>query len=276
VRCLLKAFPGSHDQWIEFNGDSRAYVDLRDPEARNVFLKRSFEPDFFRIARAVLFDGGVYFDCGANFGMCTFGLLPSMNPTTVSCHLFEANPALISYLQTSSTVFPFVRIKIIEGCLSDHEGTSRFQISERLTGHSRVHPEGSSVTRNIILDDYLKENRIEMVNFLKLDIEGQELIALRGLSAALNLQKIEVIYLEVATDVLDRYRLVPGDVVRFLESNGFRLFYCREKDVPQRSSPVVRFRRSNLNQLRLLEFKLPVGNLRTDLLAVHKAFISNR
>jgi FkbM family methyltransferase len=208
--------------------------------------------------------------------MCTFGLLPSMNPTTVSCHLFEANPALISYLQTSSTVFPFVRIKIIEGCLSDHEGTSRFQISERLTGHSRVHPEGSSVTRNIILDDYLKENRIEMVNFLKLDIEGQELIALRGLSAALNLQKIEVIYLEVATDVLDRYRLVPGDVVRFLESNGFRLFYCREKDVPQRSSPVVRFRRSNLNQLRLLEFKLPVGNLRTDLLAVHKAFISNR
>jgi predicted membrane-bound spermidine synthase len=58
VRSLLRAFPDSHDQWIEFNNDARAYVDLRDPEARNVFLKRSFEPDFFRIARAVLFDGG--------------------------------------------------------------------------------------------------------------------------------------------------------------------------------------------------------------------------
>jgi hypothetical protein len=44
-----------------------------------------------------------------------------------------------------------------------------------------------------------------MVNFLKLNIEGQELIALQGLSAALNLQKIEVIYLEMATDVLERY-----------------------------------------------------------------------
>ena len=275
VRCLLKAFPGSHDQWIEFNGDARAYVDLRDPEARNVFLKRSFEPDFFRIARAVLFGGGVYFDCGANFGLCTFGLLPSMSSQTVSCHLFEANPALVPYLQTSSTVFPCVRIKIVEGCLSDHKGTSRFQISEQLTGHSHVHPEGSSETRNIILDGYLEENRIKKINLLKLDIEGQELIALRGLSAALKLQMIEVIYLEVATDVLDRYRLVPGDVIGFLESNGFRLFYCRDKDVPERCSPAVRFKRSNLNQLRLLEFKLPAENLRTDLLAVHKALIAN-
>jgi FkbM family methyltransferase len=275
VRCLLKAFPGSHDQWIEFNGDARAYVDLRDPEARNVFLKRSFEPDFFRIARAVLFGGGVYFDCGANFGLCTFGLLPSMSSQTVSCHLFEANPALIPYLQTSSTVFPCVRIKIVEGCLSDHKGTSRFQISEQLTGHSHVHPEGSSETRNIILDGYLEENRIKKINLLKLDIEGQELIALRGLSAALNLQMIEVIYLEVATDVLDRYRLAPGDVIGFLESNGFRLFYCRDKDVPERCSPAVRFKRSNLNQLRLLEFKLPAENLRTDLLAVHKALTAS-
>jgi FkbM family methyltransferase len=198
-----------------------------------------------------------------------------MNPATVNCHLFEANPAFFPFLQTSSTVFPCVRIKIIEGCLSDHEGTSRFQITERFTGHSHVHPEGSSVTRNIVLDDYLEENRIKKINLLKLDIEGQELIALRGLSAALNLRKIEVIYLEVATDVLVRYRLVPADVIGFLESNGFRLFYCREKDVPERCSPAVRFRRSNLNQLRLLEFKLPVGNLRTDLLAVHEALIAN-
>jgi FkbM family methyltransferase len=275
VKCLLRAFPGSHDQWIEFNNDARAYVDLRDPEARNVFLKKSFEPDFFRIARAVLFDGGVYFDCGANFGLCTFGLLPSMNPATVSYHLFEANPALIPYLEASSAVFPSVRIKIVEGCLSDHKGTSRFQISEQLTGHSHVHPKGSSEIPNIILDDYLEENRIKEINFLKLDIEGQELIALRGLSAALDLQMIEVIYLEVATDVLGRYRLSPGDVIGFLESNGFRVFYCRDKDTSERGSSTLCFKRSNLNQLRLLEFKLPAGNLRTDLLAVHKALIAS-
>ena len=74
--------------------DARAYVDLCDPEARNVFLKRSFEPDFFGIARAVLFHGGVYFDCGTNLGLCMFGLLPSIDSATVSCHLFEGKSSL--------------------------------------------------------------------------------------------------------------------------------------------------------------------------------------
>jgi hypothetical protein len=88
VDLLLGVFPDSHDQWIEFNEGARAYVDLRDPEARNVFLKRSFEPDFFKLASAVLSEGGVFFDCGANFGLCTFGLLPSIASSHLSCHLF--------------------------------------------------------------------------------------------------------------------------------------------------------------------------------------------
>jgi hypothetical protein len=85
---------------------------------------------------------------------------------------------------------------------------------------------------------------------------------------------VEVIYLEVATDVLDRYHVEPGDVAGFLEKNGFRVFYCHEKDILGGCSPTVRFKRSNLNQLRLLEFKPPVGNVRTDLLAVREALIT--
>jgi hypothetical protein len=79
VKFLLAVFPDSHDQLIEFNSGARAYVDLRDAEVRNVFLKRSFEAEFFRIAESVLACGGVYFDCGANFGLCTFGLLEAVD-----------------------------------------------------------------------------------------------------------------------------------------------------------------------------------------------------
>jgi hypothetical protein len=162
----------------------------------------------------------------------------------------------------------------VEGCLSDHRGQTRFVIDSRNLGRSHVHPKGSSLSRNVVLDDYLVENKIEVINFLKLDIEGQELNALRGLSAALNRQILEVIYLEVATDVLDRYQLVPGDIIGFLVSNGFRIFYCREKDTSGDGFTTVRFKRDKLNQLRLTEFKLPEGNLRTDLIAVHEALIA--
>jgi hypothetical protein len=57
VNCLLGVFPKSHDQWIEFNGRAKAYVNLRDPEVRNVFLQRSFKPGFLKLASAVLSEG---------------------------------------------------------------------------------------------------------------------------------------------------------------------------------------------------------------------------
>ena len=143
----MSAFKGSHDQWIEFNEDGKAYVDLRDLEARNVFLKRCFEPDFFTMALAILSDGGTFFDCGANFGLCTFGLLPVIKGDRLACHLFEANHDLIRYLKTSSAPFPTTRIEVTEGCLSDRPGVSRFHIHRDSPGKSHVTAGGASVQK---------------------------------------------------------------------------------------------------------------------------------
>ena len=153
----------------------KAYVDLRDPEVRNVFLKRSFEPDFLQLTSTVLLEGGVAFDCGANFGLCTFGLLPSVDLDHLSFHLFEPNRNLIPYLEKSKSLFPSASIKVIEGCVSDRPGTSRLQIDSQSTGHSHVDSDGSIAQENIVLDDYLERHGLKVVTFLKMDLEGQEL-----------------------------------------------------------------------------------------------------
>jgi FkbM family methyltransferase len=276
VKLLLSAFQGSHDQWIEFNEHAKAYVDLRDPEVRNVFLKHCFEPDFFRTALAVLSDGDVFFDCGANFGLCTFGLIPVIKRQRLACHLFEANHNLIRYLKTSSTLFPATRIEVTEGCLSDRHGVSRFHINTDSLGKSHVAVDGASVQRNIVLDDYLDSNRIDVVNFLKMDIEGQELTALRGLSKALNRGAIEVIYFELRTELLHRYGFVAEDIVQFLNQSGFRVFYCRERDLAGRATARVTFSRPGLNRLHLAEIGIVPSDIGTDLLAVHGSLIIER
>jgi FkbM family methyltransferase len=276
VKLLLSAFKGSHEQWIEFNGQAKAYVDLRDPEARNVFLKRCFEPDFFRTALAVLSDGGTFFDCGANFGLCTFGLLPMIKGDRLVCHLFEANHDLVRFLKTSSALFPATRIEVIEGCLSDRHGVSRFHINTDSPGKSHVAGNGTAVQRNIVLDDYLDANRINAVRFLKMDIEGQELTALRGFSKALNRGAIEVIYFEVRTELLHRYGFAAEDVVQFLSQCGFRVFYCRERDLADRSTATATFSRSGLNRLHLAEVGIVPRDIGTDLLAVHGSLIIER
>jgi FkbM family methyltransferase len=190
--------------------------------------------------------------------------------------LFEANHDLIGYLKTSSALFPATRIELIEGCLSDKHGVSRFHINTDSPGKSHVAADGASVQRNIVLDDYLDSNRIDVVNFLKMDLEGQELTALRGLSKALNRGAIEVIYFEVRTELLHRYGLVAEDIIQFLNQSGFRLFYCRERDLADKSVARVTFSRSGLNRLHLAEIGSVPSDIGTDLLAVHGSLIIER
>jgi FkbM family methyltransferase len=273
VKGLLALFPNSHDQWIEFNEGARAYVDLRDPEVRNVFLKRSFEPDFCKLALFILSEGGVFFDCGANFGLCTYGLIPFFPDNRVSSYLFEANPSLICYLERSGTLFPSAHLEIIEGCLSDQPGATRLAISQQFTGESHVDSSGALEQRNVVLDDYLVRAGIAGVTFLKLDLEGQELSALRGLSRALKRGAIETIYFEVRTELLQRYGLTTSEIISFLRQNSFRIFYCRNWDLVGQSPTKLRFRQAGWNQLQLLECSNDPGELRTDLLAVHESQI---
>ena len=273
VKCLLAAFPESHDQWIQFNGEARAYVDLRDPEVRTVFLKRSFEPDFFEIAVAVLAEGGVFFDCGANFGLCTFGLIPPIDSSRLSCHLFEANSDLVQYLERSKSLFPAVSIKVVHGCLADRPGSSRFLINPEFTGHSHVDFAGKTIVQHVVLDDYLEQNRIERITFVKMDLEGQELNALRGLTKTLDRGAIEVIYLEVRSELLRRYGLRLQPLMAYLRQHGFRVFYCRIRDLLGRQPTSLRFTRHGLNRLQLAEFDAGVDDLATDLLAIHETRI---
>jgi FkbM family methyltransferase len=273
VDLLLGVFPDSHDQWIEFNEGARAYVDLRDPEARNVFLKRSFEPDFFKLASAVLSEGGVFFDCGANFGLCTFGLLPSIASSHLSCHLFEANPTLIRYLERTRSLFPSTEIRVTEGCVSDQHGISHFHINTESPAQSHVAANGATVRPNVVLDDYLERNGLNAVTLLKMDLEGQELNALRGLAKALDRGAVEVIYFEARSELFHRYGLTPEDIIQFLNEKGFRVFYCRDRDLNGTPRTTSRFTRSGLNQLQLSEFESPSGDLGTDLLAIRQTLI---
>ena len=194
----------------------------------------------------------------------------------LACHLFEANHDLIRYLKTTYALFPMIRIEVTEGCLSDRHGVSRFHIHRDSLGKSHVAANGASLQRNVVLDDYLDANRIDVVNFLKMDLEGQELTALRGLSKALNRGAIEVIYFELRTELLHRYGFVAEDIVQFLNQSGFRVFYCRERDLAGRATARVTFSRPGLNRLHLAEIGIVPSDIGTDLLAVHGSLIIER
>ena len=54
----------------KFNDGCKAYVDLTDPEPRNVYIKEEFERHFFPIASSFLSEKGVFFACGERVETC--------------------------------------------------------------------------------------------------------------------------------------------------------------------------------------------------------------
>jgi hypothetical protein len=147
-------------------------------------------------------------------------------------------------------------------------------LQDAYTGHSHVDADGTIAQENIVLDDYLERHGLEVVTFLKMDLEGQELTALRGLSRAFERRAIQVIYFEVRTEILQRNGMLPEQIFHYLYGNGFRIFYCRDRDLIGRRPTSIRFSRNALNELQLADFKSAGSVLQTDLLAIHESQIS--
>jgi FkbM family methyltransferase len=250
------------------------YADISDPFARNYFLVRGFDPEFFSIASPFLSDGGVFFDVGANFGFCSFGLIDSLTRNDIEYHLFEANAHICRLLsQTANLYHDQNTIFINHCCVTDTLGVSRLYLDCENFGSSFISEDGLHEAENLILDNYIRKRSISKIHFLKVDIEGWEVRALKGAINSLATGVIENIYIEVSTTNLSRAGFSAEDCFVLLRDNGFQLFYVRALDFESgiadtRKAFTLDINGCLLKVARIEEF--PKKHL-TDILAIHNS-----
>ena len=138
-------------------------------------------------------------------------------------------------------------IQIYAGLVSDKDGTpvqfiitNNFQSSSilELDKHKTEHPHIVETERRqavtIRLDTLIKETigadvfAAKKVNFLNLDIQGAELLALQGMGSTLD--QMDYVYSEVNTQHLYRNCALMQDLDKFLSARGFCL---READITE-------------------------------------------
>ena len=73
------------------------------------------------------------------------------------------------------------------------------------------------------LDDYINENEIDRINFIKIDIEGHELDAFRGLGDYLSADFIDAIQFEYGGANLDSHTSLK-EIFDTLTNAGFNLY----------------------------------------------------
>ncbi len=242
---------------------------MRDANARQYLITESFEPEFFSIAEPFLCQGGTFFDVGANFGLCSFGLMASLKEKRVDYHLFEANQHLCELLARSASLHQNNSVHINCCCVSDCPGVSTLNIIDGQLGQSFISQNGVERVVNLTIDDYIKSRNIKSVNLIKMDIEGHEPLALKGAASSLRNGLIDAIYLEVSTVNLARGNYYPKDCFDLLQNFGFKLYYCKPVDFQTKDlilAPyIVQINDQNLPVADLEAFP---SSYQTDILAV--------
>ena len=216
-------------QLVRIRGDAFAYADMSDGFLRLIPIEGGYDDDFFRVADALLERGGDFLDVGANYGLLSFGLAARL-ADRVRFHLFEPIPRLLAAIEKTRSLYPGMQAHVIAAAVADHDGEAPFAVAEEQTGRSHLDPSGSLTTRCLRLDSYLAETGIAEVTLLKLDVEGYELLVLRGATRALERRAIKAIYFEYFEKYLVRVG-PPSELIGHLDAADYEVCFCRDYDL---------------------------------------------
>jgi FkbM family methyltransferase len=231
-------------------------LDLDDYTQRCIYYD-AFEADELNLMLGLLRPGDVMIDVGANVGIFTLAAARAVGESGV-VHAFEPVTANYDRLMENVELNGFRNVRLNRAAAGDVAGATTLGIDpdmERssgrtMSGYYTVGLTGRQASAPMVrLDDCVAVSPSEQpVRMVKMDVEGFEPRALAGMRTLLDRQHVDVLLLEVSVYNLVRHGFTIADVVRPLESAGYRLYrlgplgwlrrwrYRGEPSVPDRAA----------------------------------------
>jgi FkbM family methyltransferase len=190
--------------------------------------------------RKLLQRGSLLFDIGANIGYYAITLAAALG-NKCRVHAFEPFPPSYERLLTNIALNSFAdTISAHRLALSDRERVAHMRV--RVGGNSgsaRLNTEGERISTTT-LDMFCSTNRIERLDFVKIDAEGHEEFVLAGGAQTIR-QHHPLILLELDPPLLSDAGSSVERVVSLLRSHGYSLrTACRDVLMPMKTLPVGR------------------------------------
>jgi FkbM family methyltransferase len=166
--------------------------------------------------------GDVVVDVGAGIGEETvvFARLVGSSGRVVA---IEAHPRTAECLRRTVALNGFTNVTVLDCAVSDAEGTVKIQDSEAHLSNSIVASGGGVDVRARTIDEIAETLRLPRIDFLKMNIEGAERPALRGMTASFaRIRHACISCHDFVADVSgDDSMRTRRDVLACLEKNGF-------------------------------------------------------
>lgn len=194
-----------------------------------------------------------FIDIGANMGI--YSLLASYKIRNGKILAFEPSPKILPQLYENITLNEKNSIiSVIQKAASDKTGSIDFDISSNPDYNHISYTADSKLSlrvETITLDKFITNHQLKHVKIIKIDVEGAELIVLRGLTKTFEKRGVDALIVEVGGWTMGRYGITVEDVTGFLRNYGFGI-YMFSKD------------------FKLIDFSLNL-NRGWNIIAIHKS-----
>ncbi len=230
---LLTTGPGEQVLWRMPGTSLRFLLDVTETIQANLYYRTAFQPEVQSWVNHYLDTSRIFIDAGANIGIHSvtaadfFRQTPGAD-TGPMVYAFEPNPRIYSRLQSNihlNGLEPFVsaqplavadREESISFYLSDEDNSTSSSLAFLGPAHFQ---RGDMVTvQAVSLSGFLaKQATRHRVGLIKLDIEGAELLALRGARAMLSEDRPTLI-VEIYPAMMQAFRYTFSDLAEFLHS----------------------------------------------------------
>ncbi len=205
-------------------GDHMMMLDKKD-SLQLSSLGADYERQEVSLVKRLVNKGDVVLDIGANIGYYTL-LLANLVGENGQVYAFEPEPANFSILKENVRLNHYQNICLEPRAASNVNQVMDLFICEENMGMHRLYSSlccsGKIAVEAVVLDDYLKE-KINRLDFVKMDIEGAEFMALTGMKYLIGKYQ-PTLLTEFSPAALFECGVLPQHYLDLIWSMGYAIF----------------------------------------------------
>jgi len=212
-------------------------VTLDEHAFREIYYFGTYEREVTAVIKHIAKPGQKWLDVGANIGYYTILLSGLVGPDG-EVHAFEPNPVMMNHLERSLLHNQACNVFLNRSAVSNVSGaevilyvpvSSDSQSGQAsLVVHKNIAETQEVLVPTITLDDYLAKTSCR-IDFMKIDIEGLEILAFQGMKKTFARQPPRMIFAEVSH--LPDCLATPSELISLLIQAGYCPYRIRKQGI---------------------------------------------
>ena len=215
----------------------RFHVDINDVMGRTIYKRGSLHPGHTNFLSSLpIKDNDVILDIGANIGWYSIVLRSSIK-RDITIYSFEPEPQNFKLLTLNVAYNEMKGVEPVNMAVAERAGHSTLFLyfSKNSGRHSllNVNPQTnrSIQVETVNIEDFLRHKQVhfERVKLIKIDIEGYELFALKGVPQLL--LTVPYMFLEFSPGLITKAGRKPSELISLLAGFDYN-FYVLRGEIP--------------------------------------------